>query len=198
MRRGERFGYLALLLLVVGTWAGTSFTIGTRREAQALARTTSGVDARETITDVTEGSGGRASSPGPQDRRRLVSVNHPSASASLQIVEVEEGEGGFIIKAQAHLTNSMDDRFFVWTLAVQPRAADQELRQLRYDDQIGLSRRGSSIDPTFEEGMPLPAGDYTVGVSLHEVPPAGVETLNDPDTAEAFILAADFKNISIP
>lgn len=189
MRTSHVLGYVGLVALAVATYSVTTRAVG-------LARQTRPSPDRVQLTD-TERRAPRA--PGHAALgNEAPFVRNGVSTNDVKVVDVTAGQGGIIVEAAAVLSNGIEDRRFVWELTVRPRGEQVPARWERYDRQIGLSRRGSVVKPTFTEGVELPPGEYDVAIAIQEVPPGGVKTLDDPKVAESMTMASDSRAVRVP
>jgi hypothetical protein len=118
-------------------------------------------------------------------------------ASSVDIVRLDAVANGVEVEAEAVLSNGMEDQRFVWAIAVYDGDRSERLLEHRYDHQVGLSRVGTILRPTFREAIPLPPGEFHVVVSIVEVPGGNLRWLDNPEIAESMQLAGDGRDVMV-
>jgi hypothetical protein len=192
MRKSQIAGAAGLVVLGVVAFTASSYVIqgapfpGPRRVADAPVPQGKDVEVPQDV----------AAKLGSRDQERTV-LKPGVAKSSLRIVDVIDAGGGVVVEAEAVLNNGIEDRAFIWILAVTSEDNPEFSLRQRYDHQVALSRRGTILEPTFREAVPLPPGDYTVMLSVVEVPHNGLQALDDPEAAASWAMAHDGRQISV-
>lgn len=148
-----------------------------------------------TIIESAAPTGAPANDPG--NIITLTSDQYPSATSSVRIKHLESTPGQIDVSAVFDLRNSARSRNFIWKLDVTTQGERLPVFSHTYGNQIGSSRKGTHIRPTFTERIPMLPGDYCVTVSILEVPFLGVDALSDDTVARRNLLASDTGKVSI-
>lgn len=127
----------------------------------------------------------------------LTSDQYPSATYSVGIEHLESTHDHIDVSAILDLRNSARTMNFIWKLDVTTQEERLPVFSHTYGNQVGSSRKGTHIRPTFTERIPMLPGDYCVTVSILEVPFLGVDALSDDTVARRNLLASDTGKVSI-
>lgn len=196
MRFSSFCGYLGLAGLSVSTFVLTNQAISGAQRVRAAKQT-----AREADVAVPSYS---SYTPSRDTSKRVAPpvyatevVRDGWSAGSLEVTRLSEVPGGVAVEAAGALSNGIEDRQFVWTLTALSRDGSRTILKRRYDHQVGLSRVGTIERLTFHETVELPPGEYFVAVSIQEVPPAGLQALDDPAMAKSMTMTGDGQYIII-
>jgi hypothetical protein len=140
-------------------------------------------------------AGGAARGLGPNEVAIPLGQEHVNR---VRITGLEARNGQVVVEATANLSRVSHDRSFVWGLAVRPKRSSTPIRELRYDHQVGLDPKGDNSAPTFREQLEIPTGFHVITVRVYEVPPGGVQALEDEELRQRYTMASDSRDIVIP
>ncbi len=135
----------------------------------------------------------------PNDQfSRVAALTH--GTVSVDLLNVTPGPNGLVVTGQASVRELRPNVAYVWALRVRDAAAKTVLAESRYDTQVfQVPRDTQTLLPTFDDTLrlPLPAGKYKVELALYEVPPGGIELLDNPNVKTHQLMAKKTAAVTI-
>jgi hypothetical protein len=144
-----------------------------------------------------------AAPPKVAERGKLKAMNGPKPAAASPIhpaknvtsidgMDVVLRADGLHVLGQATVHDERPGVAFVWAVRVRDPEKKVYLADPRYDTQVFQTPRDTyELHPTFFDTLnaALPPGTYKVELVLYEVPPGGVDFLNDRAFREQQLMA---------
>ena len=191
MRSYRNLGFLGLAFLALTTYTVTSRALD-RPRARPAARVVA--PARVNVTETPFVPPDRA----VLEAREARGVEVGKARSDVRFTSLSPSANGIELEATALLANGIRDRHFVWQLTVSEARENRILHFRRYDEQLGLSAKGTLTRPTFKESINLLPGEYYITLAILQVPANGVEQLKDLKVVNAMSLGQIRTKVVVP